>query len=325
MRKLDIVTKDRSAQKEAASKAKSRSVLESFEHIVELAEDSTLNEEFFAKADSHIKYASRKLKLTPMQTVFLALFVDRSEDSRIMISEIARYVGCRTLRILRLSANIDVLESKRYLRASRSNNSLSYRVPPEVLKAIRNNQPYEYTEEPVTDLHTFFDRFNSLMEEKDDDEISHDLLRDTTIELLEEIKGTPFARGIKGYSLDEDDTLLFVFMAHLFVENNDDSIMFHDIDDIFDNNKIPGWCKHAFRNRKSDLFKHKLIENVNEDGMARSDAFKLTDKAKEELLGELNIAEIGKSDKGLIKPDSLTAKNLIYNAAEQKQIQELSS
>ncbi|MDE6074190.1 MAG: hypothetical protein K2F80_06280, partial [Muribaculaceae bacterium] len=78
-------------QKEIAITAKPRNILESFEHIVELAEDSNLNNDFFEKADRQIKYAARKLKLSPMQTVLLSLFVDRSEDQRIMISELARY------------------------------------------------------------------------------------------------------------------------------------------------------------------------------------------------------------------------------------------
>ena len=59
--------------------------------------------------------------------------------------------------------------------------------------------------------------------------------------------------------------------------------------------------------------------------MARADAFKLTDKAKEELLCELNINDVGKSVKGLIKADTLAEKNLIYNASECDQIMELSS
>ena len=114
-------------------------------------------------------------------------------------------------------------------------------------------------------------------------------------------------------------------MAHLFVENNDDNIGFHDIDDIFDDNEIPSWVKREFRTRDSELFEKELIENVNEDGMARSDAFKLTDKAKEELLCELNLNNVGKSDKGLVKADTLAEKNLIYNVSERDQIAELSS
>lgn len=328
MRELDLHKEknvDKSKQKNDAKNAKPKSVLESFEYIVELAEDSNLDSDFFDKASTHVKYASRKLKLTAMQVVLLAMFVDRSEDSRIMISEIARYAGCRTTKILRLSDDIDVLEAKHYLRASRSSKSLSYRVPGAVLKSLRKNQPYIHETEPVLDTQTFFDRFDKLMNEKDDDELTHDSLMEQTMDMLDEIRDSKFATALRRCGFGDEDTLLFIFMAHLFVENNDDNIGFHDIDDIFDDNEIPSWVKREFRTRDSELFEKELIENVNEDGMARSDAFKLTDKAKEELLCELNLNNVGKSDKGLVKADTLAEKRLLYNASERDQIAELSS
>lgn len=90
LQKADSFTRtDNSKHIEAAKSARPKSILESFEYIVELAEGSNLDRDFFDKTATHIKYASRKLHLTPMQTVLLSMFVDRSEDSRIMISEIA--------------------------------------------------------------------------------------------------------------------------------------------------------------------------------------------------------------------------------------------
>ena len=328
MRELDrqkVKTVDKSKQKDDVQNAKPKSILESFEYIVELAEDSNLDNDFFEKAAKHIKYASRKLKLAPMQVVLLAMFVDRSEDSRIMISDIAKYTGCRTTKILRLSDDIDTLERQRYLRASRSRNSLSYRVPGAVLKSLRKNQPYIYEEEPIPDTQTFFDRFDRLMNEKNDDELTHDSLKELTMEMLDEIKGTIFATELRRCGFGDEDTLLFIFMAHLFVENNDDNIGFHDIDDLFDNDEIPSWVKREFRSRESELFEKELIENVNEDGMARSDAFKLTEKAKEQFLCELNLNKIGRSDRNLIKEGTLAEKDLIYNETERGQITELSS
>ena len=328
MRELDFQkakTVDKSKQKDDAKNAKPKSILESFEYIVELAEDSNLDDDFLEKAAKHIKYASRKLKLTPMQVALLAMFVDRSEDSRIMISEIAKYAGCRTTKILRLSDDIDALENKRYLRASRNRNSLSYRVPGAVLKSLRKNQPYIYEEEPIPDTQTFFDRFDRLMNEKGDDELTHDSLMEQTKEMLDEIRDRVFATELRRCGFCDEDTLLFIFMAHLFVENNDDNIGFHDIDDLFDNDEIPSWVKREFRSRESELFEKELIENVNEDGMARSDAFKLTEKAKEQFLCELNLNKIGRSDRNLIKAETLAKKDLIYNETERGQITELTS
>lgn len=248
---------------------KGRHILEAFEHIVILAKDSDLSPDFYEVANEHIRYAARRLKLSPLETVFLALFVDRSEDDRIRMSEIADYIGCRTTKLLRISTAIDKLEEAHYLRASRCHNSLSYRVPMEVLKALKQNQPYVYYAEPITDVKAFFDRFDRWMNEVNDNEITHDALLALTKDGLEQIAYTYFVRTLNGFGLDEEDRLLFIFMAHLFVENNDDCIGFHDIDDIYDNRTVPSWRKVQLRKRECDLFSHGLIENAFEDGMAR--------------------------------------------------------
>lgn len=325
MRKLELQKVDTTKQKDAACQASPKSVLEAFEYIVELSENSNLDKDFFDKASRHIKYASRKLHLTSKQVVLLAQFVDRSQNRRIMISDIAEYVGCRTTRFLRMAEDIDSLEAQYYLRASRSKDMVCYRVPAEVLKSICKNQPYVHVKENISDTQSFFDKFNLLMKEKENNELTHDNLCTLTLEMLDEIKQSQFARKIKSCLLDESDTILFIYMAHLFVENNDDNIGFHDLENLYDDDKMPPWIKRMFRNHTSDLFEQKLIENVNEDGMARSDSFKLTNYAKEELLSELDLNNVGSSETGLIAHDSLAQKELIYNESEQNQISELLS
>lgn len=306
-------------------KTRARSILEAFEYIVELAKDSSLDADFFENASVYIKYAARKLKLSSMQTVLLALFVDQSEDSSIRMSDIAAYTGCRTTKILRLSSEIDVLVDKYYLRASHSYNRLTYRVPVDVLKALKKNQPYVHVVEPITGLQSFFDRFNELMEYMNNDELTHEALLEETEEYLGDIRDSHFARALKRFGLVNENRLLFIYMAHLFVENNDDRINFSDINNLYDNDKIPNWCKNELRSRTSELFCYKLIENVNEDGMARSDCFRLTEYAKTDLLSELNLTVNAKSDCDLIKWDSFPEKKLVYNVSEKKQVMELSS
>ena len=308
-----------------ASVSRPKSVLEAFEYIVEMAESSNLNAEFMAKAAVSIKYASRKLKLSAMQTVLLALFVDRSEDRRIMMSELARYTGCRTTKFLRLIKDIDELENRNYVVASRSDNSVSYHVPMEVLNALRSNVPYVRQAVMVEDTYAFFQRFRRLARMMDRGEINHDKLLLFTNEALEQIERSTFAMKLRACGMDEETCLLFIFMAHLYVINEDDHIVFSDIEDIYDDEDIPGWIQRGLRNRNSDLFEKQLIENANEDGMGRTDAFKLTDKAKTEFLCELNLNSVAKTVNGLEKHESLAKKELIYNEAENRQIEELFS
>lgn len=306
--------------------AKPKCILEAFEQIVELAEDSRLSDEFFAMARPLVKYASRKLRLGEIQTVLLAIFVDRSEDRRIMLSEIASFLKCRTTKILRLSNYLDDLERHHYIRTSRNGDSITYRVPMKVLTSLRENHPYVHVEEPVEDTQQFFDRFAKLMKEKDHSEIGEVQLRERTLEMLDGIKNTVFARAIKGHNLERAELkMIFIYMAHLYVQNNDDAINFNDIENIFDDDQIPGWLMRSMRARKMVLFSEKLIENNQEDGMGRPDSFKLTDYAKTEVLAELELAQVGKSQKGLINFNELAEKKLVFNSAESAQVDELVS
>ncbi len=322
-REKSIGRKGSSKQREKALTSKSRSLLEAFEYIIGLSRNSNLDDDFFDEAAPHIRYASRKLKLSPMQTVLLSLFVDRSEDHQILLREIARYLGCRTIRIHRLSKDIDILVEKNYLVVSKPGNS--YRVPSEVMKAIKNNKPYVYVAPEISDLQSFFDYFSTLVDLKDEKELTYDALIYRTKVALELIKGSAYVKTLARIGLSDDDTLMFTYMSHLFVAYNDDSIMFRQIESIFDNKKMLSIYKVQFRGRISPLFTNNLIECANEEGMARPEAFKLTNYAKNELLGEVCIMNTCKPKRDLIKSDSFPEKKLIYNQSEGEQIAELSS
>lgn len=163
-----------------------------------------------------------------------------------------------------------------------------------------------------------------MADEIEENELTHDQLLSETMSMLDDIKETAFARAINRAWLCPEDTLLFIYMAHLFVEDNDNNIMFHDLEKIY-NGKLPIWIKRKLCSHTSKLFDRNMIENVNQDGMARTDAFKLTEKAKEEFLSELNICTFGKSEKGLIAPDSFPEKRLVYNESERSQVNDLCS
>lgn len=306
-------------------------ILDAFEKIVETARDSGLSEDLaackgdYVSLEPYITYACDKLDLTAIQVVLLSLFVDRCDDSSIRLPELATYCGCRNTRILRLSKEVDVLVERRYIRASHSSSFVSYRVPQEVLDALRHDKAYEHKQEAVTDLRSFFDYFNNIMEEKDNSEITYPQIINATMIALDEIKDLPFTKKLNGMLDDINETVLAIFMMHLYVENNDDNIRFHDIDDLYDNGKIPSWIKLGLSRHSSALFETKIIENVNEDGMARCDAFKVTDQAKEELLGELGITNQKRSNQDLEKHDKFAEKRLIYNEAEGRQVEELIS
>ena len=302
-----------------------QNLLEAFERIIDAAKNSGLSEDFFITVGLDIRYVTSLLKITSLQAVFLSFFIYKSEDTRIRPSEIAEFLGINTIRMLKYMDEIDGLVKLRYIKTSKRHDDTTYKVPPQVIKCMRLNKPFVYEVEPIKNTQDFFDRFKAIAKEKDKDEIDYGQLEEKTNELLDEIKDSIFVRSLNRIDLEDEDRLLFIFLAHLYVNNDDNDIRFHDIDDLYDDGEIPSHIKRSLRSHDSALFELELIENVNEDGMAKPDAFKLTDKAKQEILSEVNFENIGKSKEGLIKFDSLTEKKLIYNAIEKTQIKELSS
>jgi len=74
------------------------------------------------------------------------------------------------------------------------------------------------------------------------------------------------------------------------------------------------------------FFENNLVEYVNDDGFEDRERFKLTDKAKDELLEELNVMKKRmQNNKNLISCNSLSIKQMYYNDRERKQIEQLSS
>lgn len=301
------------------------SMLEAFEQIVELAENSKLSANFFKKASPYIKYVSQKLELSETQSVLLALFVSHSDDYCIKLSRIADDTGCRNIKMLQFSPEIDALEKLHYIRVSRCDGRVSYRVPLDVQNSLIKNEPYVYVEAPVKDLQSFFDFLNDLSEEISNDELAHKAILERTNNAFSKIANTHFARMLSQFKLTEEERLLFMFMAHLFVDDSDDNIHFYQLEGLYDNQKLPYWCKDGLRKRTLSLFEHKLIENANEDGMANTNAFKLTEYAKNDLLSELDLNIQPQQSKQLTKCTSLPGKRLIYNESERAQVKELSS
>ena len=76
---------------------KKMTLLSAIEQVVEAAEDSGLSEEFMEKVKQPVGYICRKLPMNRIQAVLFALFVERYDNHRIKIGDLAGYVKCRII------------------------------------------------------------------------------------------------------------------------------------------------------------------------------------------------------------------------------------
>lgn len=325
MKRLNV-TQQATEEKTTLAEPKRLNLLTAIEQIVELSEGSNLSEEFYVKARRYVRYVAKKLSLTPVQAVLFSLFVDKSDDSCIRISDFATHLRCRTVRIIRYMSDIDVLEKRKLVICCRQRREKTYRISMPVIEALKENRCYEPQLRGGLTCEELFDELDDLFEQRDDSELTYNALVGEINTLFDNNDSLEFVRRVRSYDLAEWDWVLLVYFCHLFVSNDDDNIGPHDFDDLYESKSIFRLQERELVQGHSDLMRRKLVEYVNSDGYADRNAFKLTDQAKEELLGELNIGKQQVNpDKDLLKHVTLPAKQLFYNEREARQIDQLAA
>ena len=304
-------------------------LLTAVEQIVELAKESQLSKEFFRKADKYIKYVSNKLELTKEQSVMIALFINRSDDDRILIRELSKDVNCSTIRILRYLKEIDELEKKELIRCCRERRcSISYRVPYDVIEAFKRDE--KYVPKKCTNLTCveLFGELEEIFELRNDNEITFDAMSQKIHSLLEDNSQLLFTKAIKQYGWEymEEEMMLLLLFCHLYVNNNDNNIRFHDLDFLYDNKRTWNRVKNQLAGGRHVLFIEDIIEYNNDDGMLDRESFRMTQKAKEEFFPELDLSNRTYNDqrKDIVKCEKIAEKQLFYDKNIQAQIDELS-
>ena len=302
-----------------------KDLLYHMEKVVEELKDSQLSKEFFKKAATHIRYVSKKLDMTQEQSVLMSLFIDKSDDNQIYISELAEYMKCRTVRIIRYMPDIDELERRGLVRCSRSERRPSYRVPIEVVNAFKNDE--NYIPRNIHDL-TCSDLFAELQDifmERDDCELTYEGTVEKVKYLLECNRHLVFTSRILGYGIDDDDFCLLMLFCHLFVNDTDDHIRFRDIEFLYKDTRRFSGLKCELQCEEHILQEEKLIEFSGEDGFKDRDTFKMTSEAKSFLFPELKIPSMDNNKKrgDMIRHEDISPKQLFYDKSITAQIQEL--
>ena len=306
------------------SKRQELDLLQAVEEIVELAKDSHLSKDFFRKADKYIKYLSEALDLTKEQSVMMSLFIDNSEDSSISISDFGTFLGCRTTRIIRFMNDIDVLEKRGLIICCRDRRGRSYRVPMKVIEAFQHNELYKPDDLSGLSCAELFAELEDIFDMRKNDELTEKGVCEKIRELFTNNPNLIFVEKLKSFNFDVEDELLLILFSHLFVNNSDDNIGYHDLDFLFDKRR---WnrIKSSLNAGEHILLSAKMIEYNNDDGFVNRESFRMTMEAKRSLFEELNLSSLNTNQKkaGLLKTDDIAIKKLYYDDEVRKQVFEL--
>ena len=327
MRQLNITQKDENIDKKVDNNMP-KTILEHIECIVELSENSGFNKEFFQKAKKSINFVAKKMRLTINQAVLFAIFIEKSDDHFIHASSFSKHTGCRLVRILSLMSDIDELEKRHFVRCSRNDEQIRYRVPMDVINALKQN--IVYIPESTQNLTTkdLFKHINRLFSERADREISFDSLLKELRSLLEDNSSLTFYQQIKEYEkicINEDIFMLLLFFCHRFANSGDDCVSLDEFEDIYDESWIFRGLKSDLQNGRCELLENNILEYSNNNGFGDKEYFKISANAKEKLFVDLDIkVQQSENKKGLVLCCDITPKELFYNERENIQIQQLS-
>ena len=304
---------------------KKMDLLTAIEQIVEKAQDSQLSPEFYRKASRYIKYVSDKLDLTKEQSVMLALFIDNSynDEYSIQIKDISKYLNCSTTRILRYTTEIDALEKREFLRCCRDGRRITYRIPADVIEALKQDEifiPRRYKDITCAELFGVLEEIFEMRKEK---ELSYIDMSEKIGFLFEDNKNLEYVKRIKSLHLENDEEMLLVLFTHLFVNNHDNNIRYYDLDYLYDSKAHWSHVKWDLNSGFHPILKKKLVEYNNNNGIVDRESFRISRKAKKELLCEISIPDDNQGYKEMIKHKEIIEKKLFYSDNNQNQIMEL--
>ena len=305
-----------------------KTLLQHLEYMIELAENSKLNDEFFQNAKRSINFVAKTMNLTPAQAIIFAIFMEKSDDNEIRISELSQFLGCRNIKTVCMMSDIDELETRRLVRCSRNRNRIRYRVPLEVIHAVKQNVVYKPENTQNLTTNQLFKHLDRLLNEREEDELSFEALLNETQSLINGNSSLAFCRQIKEYEkiCNDEVILLLLLFCHRFINLDDDFIGFHDFEYLYEEKWRFREVKSSLERGSHELIRDNMIEYANDNGFPDKEFYKMSATAKEKLFVDLNIkVHHADNKKGLVLHNEITPKQMFYNEREQAQIEQLTS
>ncbi|WP_010256751.1 ATP-binding protein [Treponema primitia] len=307
------------------------------DHCKEIITHSTyhpLDATFFADAAKDLAAVGDLFSITPTQAALFTLLLDECGDGATSINTIADKIKCGRIQFLKYLDDFEALEQKHLIRSEKDwedfssgrgggSSFPSYCIPLDVIKALRAGKEYRYAPYSSLTPEEFFETAGELLESFKRSNITKSSLESELRTLFNSNQKMNFVKGIKALSIKIYSTVLLLFFCCSYMDDQE-NISIKALQPFFKplGRRI---LVTKFKNRDNQLFEEGLIENDCDRGMADTECYKLTPKAKEIFLADINLKEKNKGDRNLIKAETLKPRDLFYGKKTERRIKELGS
>ncbi|MCL2128747.1 MAG: ATP-binding protein [Treponema sp.] len=307
-----------------------------FFHIIKIDEIAKqaggLNDLFYEFSESHLQFLSAHLQTSKLGTALLAVLVNLYNGDRISITRLAKYLDCKLIEVLTYMDEFEVLEQKGLLHIIRDSedfrgfdhNELSFELRYNTIDELRKGNFTDPDSAKNLSIEKFFIHLERLCEEIVQRRQSYDNAIKVMLNLLRNNEHLLFVQKIKKLELPEDALIVFIRFFHYLINVDQPEMNFFQLSALYDQDYMFSMLKKSLKSGDHILIKKGLVENSCSDGFSDTEAYRLTDSAKEDFLVELEGSMWKIPVKGLKSPDSIIAKKLYYPEKTQQGINELS-
>lgn len=276
---------------------KEYTIITALDRVLDQARLSKLSDDFWTTVKRPMAYLREHLELTNIQIVLLAIMVEEGEP--VSWGGFGEFLGTSRLNTMCYSEEIEELVTKRWLIKGAAHERDSYwegfKLEHGVVTALRHNKPFVPEKLEVSNEQEFMDKLERHMSNI----------------------------GRQDFNRENDET----WMMQL-VEANQHLASLLTIDEIYPDNWECNCMRRALKNGTHTLMKAGLIEQKCEDGIANTELYVLTHKAKSELLSAYipsrsQCLSTLRNNKSLKAFTEIKEKSLFYNSTEGDQIANL--
>lgn len=316
-------------------KRNSWTIISALNRILEQAEDSKLSDEFWKSCKAPLTFLNKKLGLTNIQIVVLAILIEDGEA--ISWRGIARYLNCTRLSIMVYGEEIRELVTRRWL-VRRSVEEISgladgLALADGVLTAFQHNTTFVPEKIDDLDEQEFVDKLERHVEKNSNDH--HIEFKDDEEWMLQYARLNPHLplchEVLKFDDIHIQSLLLLIVVDYAQWEGTDgEGLTFQTIDSLYPDEMDCDFMREKLRDGTHPLIQCGYIEHKCVDGLANTEQYMLTHKAKAELLSAYTPShskcrKMRPSNRFLKSHQTIKEKSLFFNASEQQQIDRLVS
>lgn len=297
------------------------SLLQAIERIDMVAEDSALKKEMFKGAAREINYLIKRMQLSALQAVLLAVVVNEGED--ISISKLSEKLSISTAQALSLLTEFKKLERLHLIKISDSFSGLSFSVPTKVLFQLSRNKSFKYertTGLDSTELLSFCHKHfaNTFDHDIDNEELAEEIER-----LLNDNKNCILAEELDKMNITFPSKLILLALCDALFSEGREEVKQSVLWICATNQAHFNLIKRDLRNGTHELQLRGLVEHGCNNGIVDSSTIALTKSTRDRLLQEVDLCVGDEMPSGVIPSNTIKPKELYYDSEVAKQVDEL--